>query len=305
MKTLLVVLFIVVYVVAVAQAQRRYDVSSSAVKLFPVNEIANSIDSSAWKIWGSFAGKIDWQNSFSKVEGDITQLNNCGNTDTLSTGLPGHLIMMWDDSLDQKQILPDSITAEFKLASRLNLDSVEIRMSVENDLGQFISFGERGGVLKDTTEWVKFVWHIYATDTSRHYLFYNYSVFSLVVTCLSTSYVPGTYIGARIEMMNLNLGVVSNIRKKDTFSSFTTLDQNYPNPFNPSTVITFSLPTSENVSLKVYDILGREVSTLVNKWMRAGNHTVSFNGSKLSSGMYVYRLTTGGMSLVKKMLLQK
>jgi hypothetical protein len=84
-----------------------------------------------------------------------------------------------------------------------------------------------------------------------------------------------------------------------------TLEQNYPNPFNPSTKISFSIPGQEHVTLKVYNMLGTEVSTLVDKTMSAGNHEVSFDASKLSNGTYFYRLQTGGSVETKKMVLLK
>jgi minor extracellular serine protease Vpr len=84
-----------------------------------------------------------------------------------------------------------------------------------------------------------------------------------------------------------------------------TLGQNYPNPFNPETRIRFTLPAAGDVSLAVYDLLGRRVSELANGRMEAGNHTFSFNGSGLSSGIYFYRLQTGGTVLTRKMMLLK
>ncbi len=83
------------------------------------------------------------------------------------------------------------------------------------------------------------------------------------------------------------------------------LSQNYPNPFNPSTTINFALPKSGNVSLIVYDILGREVAHLVNGDMQAGYHTVEFNASNLASGVYFYRLKAGNFVNVKKLMLLK
>ena len=83
------------------------------------------------------------------------------------------------------------------------------------------------------------------------------------------------------------------------------LSQNFPNPFNPSTQIAFSLTRSGFTSLKVFDIMGREVKTLVNESLAAGNYRVDFNGAELSSGIYFYRLTSGSFSEVKKMSLTK
>jgi hypothetical protein len=85
------------------------------------------------------------------------------------------------------------------------------------------------------------------------------------------------------------------------------LQQNYPNPFNPSTVINYQIPKFSNVSLKVFDILGREVTTLVNKEQQAGNYSVDFSviNYHLSSGIYFYRLSAGNFTQTKKMILIK
>lgn len=81
--------------------------------------------------------------------------------------------------------------------------------------------------------------------------------------------------------------------------------QNYPNPFNPVTTIKYTVPTTELVTLKVFNILGQEVKTLVNKVMNAGQHQVSFDASNLASGVYIYRLSSGNLVNTKKMLLLK
>jgi hypothetical protein len=83
------------------------------------------------------------------------------------------------------------------------------------------------------------------------------------------------------------------------------LSQNYPNPFNPTTLIKYSLPKAGNVSLKVYNVLGKEVATLVNGYQTAGNYKVKFNARGLASGLYFYRLTAGDFVSVKKMMLLK
>ncbi|NOX18403.1 MAG: T9SS type A sorting domain-containing protein [Chlorobi bacterium] len=83
------------------------------------------------------------------------------------------------------------------------------------------------------------------------------------------------------------------------------LKQNYPNPFNPSTNIEFSVPSASDVKLSVYNLLGQEVSILVNKNLTAGNYKITFNGENLSSGIYLYRLQTNGFNIVRKMTLIK
>jgi len=83
------------------------------------------------------------------------------------------------------------------------------------------------------------------------------------------------------------------------------LSQNYPNPFNPVTKINFQLPKSGKVTIKVYDVLGREVATLVNKQLQKGRHNVTLNGSKLSSGIYFYSMKAGDFINTKKLILLK
>ncbi|MCB2200722.1 T9SS type A sorting domain-containing protein [bacterium] len=83
------------------------------------------------------------------------------------------------------------------------------------------------------------------------------------------------------------------------------LNQNYPNPFNPSTQISFALNAPGNVKLAVYDVLGREVATLANRAMAAGSHSISFMADDLPSGVYFYKLTSGDVSKVRKMVLMK
>ncbi|MDP4114760.1 MAG: T9SS type A sorting domain-containing protein [Bacteroidota bacterium] len=83
------------------------------------------------------------------------------------------------------------------------------------------------------------------------------------------------------------------------------LEQNYPNPFNPSTNINFSLPEKSNVQLKVFNIVGMEIATIYSGQLEAGNHTFKFDASKLSSGMYLYKLTAGNFVQTRKMLLLK
>jgi|WetSurMetagenome_2_1015567.scaffolds.fasta_scaffold58942_1 hypothetical protein len=84
-----------------------------------------------------------------------------------------------------------------------------------------------------------------------------------------------------------------------------TLSQNYPNPFNPTTSIKFSIPNSGLVTLKVYDILGREIAELVNQVKSAGTYIVDYNASKLTSGIYFYKLEVNDFIAVKKMVLIK
>ncbi|HAY33781.1 MAG TPA: T9SS C-terminal target domain-containing protein, partial [Bacteroidetes bacterium] len=80
---------------------------------------------------------------------------------------------------------------------------------------------------------------------------------------------------------------------------------NYPNPFNPGTIISYELRISSNVKLRVYDILGNEVTTLINEKQSAGSYSVKFNGSGIASGVYFYRLETNDIVQTKRMALVK
>ena len=83
------------------------------------------------------------------------------------------------------------------------------------------------------------------------------------------------------------------------------LSQNYPNPFNPSTNLEFGVSKLGFVSLKIYDLLGKEVVTLVNEKLNPGKYRVEFDGSSLTSGVYFYRITSGDFTETKRMLLVK
>jgi hypothetical protein len=83
------------------------------------------------------------------------------------------------------------------------------------------------------------------------------------------------------------------------------LEQNYPNPFNPTTTINFDVPNASNVILKVYDVLGNEITTLVNEELSPGSYEATFDGSGLSSGVYFYRMQAGDFVEIRKLVLQK
>lgn len=96
-----------------------------------------------------------------------------------------------------------------------------------------------------------------------------------------------------------------NVDEKIFVANDFILNQNYPNPFNPTTKISFTIPTSQFVKLKVYDILGNELITLINDELQVGNYIVDFNGSDLSSGIYIYKIQAGNFTKSNKMLLLK
>ena len=128
------------------------------------------------------------------------------------------------------------------------------------------------------------------------------------------------YDGTRDELWNLieeKFSIPVKVENRDQLPSNFVLNQNYPNPFNPTTTIGYTIPTSvksENanhalrqasVKIVVYDVLGREISTLVNEYQSAGHYEVTFNAENLPSGIYYYTLKTNNYFETKKMILLK
>jgi hypothetical protein len=132
-------------------------------------------------------------------------------------------------------------------------------------------------------------------------------------TCIDFGVADGTWF-YRLKQSDLDgtshyseavsLHIVTAAREGSAPALFL-LEQNYPNPFNPSTKVRFSLPHSARVSLKLYDLLGREVMTLLEEELTAGVHDVPFDAAGLSSGVYVYRLQAGGLIAARKMVFCK
>jgi len=125
-------------------------------------------------------------------------------------------------------------------------------------------------------------------------------------SCFQVRNIPGssayifvtTYGGS---LYGLNYTPTSIEKDKNVTPTHYFLSPNYPNPFNPSTVISFSIPKSENVTLKIYDMLGREIVSLVNERMDAGSYKVNFNASNLASGVYLCHMTAGSFTQTQKM----
>jgi len=130
----------------------------------------------------------------------------------------------------------------------------------------------------------------------------------IVYNCdpLAGNNLQGTHAQIQVAIMYLQTpAIITGVDEHSPTPVSFRLEQNYPNPFNPSTEIRFNLAESGPVSLVVYDILGRRVATLVNEQLPAGEYRRSFSGAGLSSGLYVYRLTSGEHSASRKMLLTK
>jgi L-ascorbate metabolism protein UlaG (beta-lactamase superfamily) len=108
-------------------------------------------------------------------------------------------------------------------------------------------------------------------------------------------------VGESIELKKTSTSVDYN----RPFPSKFNLEQNYPNPFNPSTVIRYQLPMNSQVSLKIYDLMGREVATLILEFQNAGLYDITWNAGKITSGIYYYKLVAGSFVETKKLTLLK
>jgi hypothetical protein len=106
------------------------------------------------------------------------------------------------------------------------------------------------------------------------------------------------------EIFTFNIGTTVSNELEEKPTEFS-ISQNYPNPFNPSTQISYALPEASNVKLDIINMLGQRVTTLVNERKTAGNYTITFDASGLSSGVYFYMIQAGEFTNTKKMLLIK
>ncbi len=123
--------------------------------------------------------------------------------------------------------------------------------------------------------------------------------------CILNNYIYASLVTQGIWKVPVSYFNISDVKSVgENITSFN-LEQNYPNPFNPSTLINYSLAKEDFISLKVFDILGREVASLVSEVKGPGNYSVRFDGSKLSSGIYIYRLSSAERQISKKLLLLK
>jgi len=135
-----------------------------------------------------------------------------------------------------------------------------------------------------------------------------FTVFNNQVSQSFSLSVKGTFLSLQFDPNNLilkNASVVLSAEDEILMPNVLELSQNYPNPFNPETKISFRTPSKQFLTLKIYDVLGREITTLVNEEVEAGQHEVLFNASNFSSGVYFYILANANQKLSKKLLVLK
>ena len=150
-------------------------------------------------------------------------------------------------------------------------------------------------------------WNTIVLDLPKTRLTYNWNVPSIATQLGKIRVVQDNLNGTPYDDYSglFTIDIPSGIQTKNTNLSEFKLFPAFPNPFNPTTKIKFQVPEAGFVTLKIYDLLGNEVATLVNAEKPSGIFEVSFDGSNLASGVYVYRLSAGNLSKVRKLMLLK
>ncbi len=211
---------------------------------------------------------------------------NFASVDNLTIDRARNLLYLQEDLIaGTRGRQPAHITSSSNWICELYVISLTVTNPTVNDIKRFSAFPKGSEVTGGyfTPDNMNFFVNVQHPTTS------NAPPFNRSVTTVVTGFPPITGINGQ-----------GGIAPKEF-----TLNQNYPNPFNPSTVIKFSVPKDGNVSIKVYDIKGQLIKTLVNQNIIVGNYSVDFDGTGLASGVYLYSIETEGYKDTKKMILVK
>jgi hypothetical protein len=269
-----------------------YDTINSGLPYPIVNKVTSDVSG---KIWGlaqsknspdkalfSFNGTI-W-NSYPTIYshfwiGKTMTADRKGNI-WYATGYPEEGIVQFDGTDFIFHPAPDS-TLFFPTALAIDI-SDNLWVCWENGLAEY-SGNNKWSVYKDSI---------------------NYDFSDMVIDKQNNIWL--STFGDGVVLFNKN-GIILSVdeSKIDEIVNYFSLSQNYPNPFNPITKISWQSPVRSHQSLKIYDVLGNEVATLVNEFRNAGSYEVDFNSSSLSSGIYFYKLQAGDFLQTKKMILLK
>ncbi len=145
----------------------------------------------------------------------------------------------------------------------------------------------------------------FLTGASLDPLFYTWNENWLLVSGGTTSNDYNTNFTPVNSCIVIATIFIDDVKDENVTPDKFELNQNYPNPFNPNTTISYQIPNNCMVTLKIYDVLGKEITTLVDGYKTAGKYSVTFDGSKLASGMYIYQMNAGNFTNTKKLVLMK
>ena len=256
-------------------------------------------------IGGALASNVFWQvGSSATIDGDFKGIILADTNITQNSGaIDGRLLARNGFvTVNGTSVLPVELLAFTATANRMNADLHWSTATEVNNYGFEIERRQTAQRVELSTNWDK-VGFVSGSGTSNSPRDYSYTDNNLS---------PGRY-AYRLKQVDNN-GAFSYHGSVEVEVGIApqkfALFQNYPNPFNPSTVISYQLPVNSQVTLKVYDVLGNEVATLVNGRQEAGSYTVPFsaiggNTPTLASGVYIYRLEAGSFVSTKKLILMK
>jgi hypothetical protein len=214
------------------------------------------------------------------------------------------------------------IDTVFDISSVSTYIMIEMKDSLNN-----IMFNPRTEIWESPTRWhspyLGIVYgeslHRYSDEDSLMYLiqydnsYYNHSMWDSLTFCKNIGLIsakssiwkgPNTLYNYAWSSKLIDYKVITDVNDYITIPYFG-LSQNFPNPFNPKTTIKYSVPQTSFITIKIYDILGREITTLINQEIYAGNYEIEFDGANLASGIYFYRMQALNFASTKKLILIK
>jgi hypothetical protein len=210
---------------------------------------------------------------------------------------------------------PDTVFFDCRLFLGIPMEkikSVEVFISLQGS-NRWYFIGSQSQYIPLNGSWKRLYWDMKKVKDFGLTSFYRlYLAFAVHTTdsCyvgveVEADVLGGLYNNPKRTIVYDGFGNITDVPRGNSLPSNFVLRQNYPNPFNPSTKIKFSIPESGNYTLKVYNLLGQEIETLIDAYLAPGIQEYSFDGTNLPSGTYFYRLTGNCISLSNKMMLVK
>ncbi len=246
---------------------------------FPLSALSGVLNPSALRILKRDNSTQPWQDlGGTIVGGNLESVTSFNSFSQFAIGSDASNVLPVELTAFSAKPVNEGVKIEWQTASELNNDRFEIERSLDRNTFAVVGTVRGAGTTTEAQS------YSFIDNTAQNGKFYYR---------LKQVDFDGT-----VDYSN----IVEVVKEKPTTFE---LAQNYPNPFNPATTINYQLPTNALVTLKVYDVIGREVATLVNARQEAGRYTVNFNASTLASGVYFYRLQAGSFVETKKMMLVK
>ncbi|MDA0986858.1 MAG: T9SS type A sorting domain-containing protein [Bacteroidetes bacterium] len=273
--------------------------------------------------WGAFSN-VDYPSihisldhfSYQIVEIDVAKKTFVGSMYSLGNinrPYNNELLDTWYRKIAQPASVAPTVSAPTILSNKLifnssSMNSIDSIMTVRLQVSYDTSFTQN--TLDTVVHWK----NIYGVDGFYSPIDKNFGKDLTKLEVPKTRFLGGRSFYYRVKYRDHNLrwsnwsnrsNSITSIVLREQLPTVFAVEQNYPNPFNPTTNIMFNIPQSGMVSLKVYDVLGREVLDVLNQFQSAGSYTVNLDASKLTTGMYLYRFQSGSFNSVKKMTLIK